>query len=63
MEPRVAAGGALDTLVAIRSAEPDKFYSSLSAFAARAMLGGFDRDQLVAESQRKSGKFKRPVSR
>lgn len=40
---------AADTLVAIRSAEPDKFYSSLSAFAARAMLGGFDRDQLVAE--------------
>jgi predicted glycoside hydrolase/deacetylase ChbG (UPF0249 family) len=38
-----------DTLLAIRSAEPDKFYSSLSAFAARAMLGGFDRDQLVAE--------------
>ena len=40
---------ALDTLVAIRSAEPGKFYSSLSAFAARAMLGGFDRDQLVEE--------------
>ncbi|MGB8011719.1 MAG: ChbG/HpnK family deacetylase [Terriglobales bacterium] len=39
----------IDTLRAIRSAEPDKFYSSLSAFAARAMLGGFDRDQLVAE--------------
>jgi hopanoid biosynthesis associated protein HpnK len=45
----VSPPGALDTLVAIRSAEPDKFYSSLSAFAARAMLGGFDRDQLVAE--------------
>ncbi len=44
----VSPPGALDTLVAIRSAEPDKFYSSLSAFAARAMLGGFDRDQLVA---------------
>ena len=40
---------AVDTLLAIRSAEPEKFYSSLSAFAARAMLGGFDRDQLVAE--------------
>jgi hopanoid biosynthesis associated protein HpnK len=39
----------VDTLVAIRSAEPDRFYSSLSAFAARAMLGGFDQDQLVAE--------------
>jgi len=40
---------AVDTLRAIRSAEPNHFYSSLSAFAARAMLGGFDRDQLVAE--------------
>jgi predicted glycoside hydrolase/deacetylase ChbG (UPF0249 family) len=39
----------VDTLRAIRSAEPQRFYSSLSAFAARAMLGGFDRDQLVAE--------------
>ncbi len=39
----------VDTLLAIRSAEPERFYSSLSAFAARAMLGGFDRDQLVAE--------------
>src|SRR6202158_2336795 len=45
----VSPPGALDTLLAIRSAEPDKFYSSLSAFAARATLGGFDRDQLVAE--------------
>jgi predicted glycoside hydrolase/deacetylase ChbG (UPF0249 family) len=45
----VSPPGALDTLVAIRSAEPDKFYSSLSAFAARAMLGGFDTDQLVLE--------------
>jgi chitin disaccharide deacetylase len=39
----------LDTMVAIRSAEPEKFYASLSAFAARAMLGGFDREQLVEE--------------
>ena len=45
----VSPPGAMDTLLAIRSAEPEKFYSSLSAFAARAMLGGFDRDQLVAE--------------
>jgi chitin disaccharide deacetylase len=45
----VSPAGALDTLVAIRSAEPEKFYSRLSAFAARAMLGGFDRDQLVEE--------------
>jgi chitin disaccharide deacetylase len=39
----------IDTLLAIRSAEPNKFFSSLSAFAARAMLGGFDQDQLVTE--------------
>jgi hopanoid biosynthesis associated protein HpnK len=45
----VSPPDAVDTLLAIRSAEPGKFYSSLSAFAARAMLGGFDRDQLVAE--------------
>ncbi len=45
----VSPPDAVDTLLAIRSAEPDEFYSSLSAFAARAMLGGFDRDQLVAE--------------
>lgn len=45
----VSPPDAVDTLLAIRSAEPDRFYSSLSAFAARAMLGGFDRDQLVAE--------------
>jgi chitin disaccharide deacetylase len=45
----VSPPDAVDTLLGIRSAEPGKFYSSLSAFAARAMLGGFDRDQLVAE--------------
>ena len=45
----VSPPDAVDTLLAIRSAEPDKFYSSLSEFAARAMLGGFDPDQLVAE--------------
>jgi chitin disaccharide deacetylase len=45
----VSLPSTVDTLLAIRSAEPDKFYSSLSAFAARAMLGGFDRDQLVTE--------------
>jgi len=36
-------------LLAIRSAEPDKFHSRLPAVAARAVLGGFDRDQLVEE--------------
>ena len=45
----VSAPEAVETLVPVRSAEPNKFNSSLSAFAARAMLGGFDRDQLVAE--------------
>jgi chitin disaccharide deacetylase len=45
----VSPPSSLETLLAIRSAEPEKFYSSLSAFAARAMLGGFDRDQLVEE--------------
>jgi chitin disaccharide deacetylase len=45
----VSPPGAVDTLLAIRSAEPENFYASLSAFAARATLGGFDREQLVAE--------------
>ena len=45
----VARPEGLDTLLAIRSAEPQNFYSSLSAFAARATLGGFDREQLVEE--------------
>jgi len=45
----VSPPASVDTLVAIRSSEPDKFYGSLSAFAARATLGGFDRDQLVDE--------------
>ncbi len=41
--------GTVDTLLAIRSAEPKRFNSSLSAFARRALLGGFDPDELVAE--------------
>ena len=45
----VSPPGALETLLAIRSAEPENFYASLSAFAARATLGGFDREQLVTE--------------
>jgi len=45
----VSPPAAIDTLLAIRSAEPDKFFPNLSAFAARATLGGFDRDQLVTE--------------
>ncbi len=45
----VSPPGDVDTLLAIRSAEPEKFFASLSAFAARATLGGFDREQLVTE--------------
>lgn len=45
----VAPPTGLDTLLAIRSAEPNKFFTSISAFAARATLGGFDREQLVEE--------------
>lgn len=41
--------GAIDTLLAVRSAEPDRFYSRISNVAARAVLGGFDPDQLVEE--------------
>jgi predicted glycoside hydrolase/deacetylase ChbG (UPF0249 family) len=45
----VSAPGAVDTLLAIRSAEPGNFHSRLPAVAARALLGGFDPDQLVEE--------------
>ncbi|MGA2002966.1 MAG: ChbG/HpnK family deacetylase [Terriglobales bacterium] len=45
----VSPPAVVDTLLAIRSAEPEKFFSSLSAFAVRATLGGFDREQLVTE--------------
>ena len=48
----VSPPGAVDTLLAIRSAEPEKFFASLSAFAARATLGGFDREQLVDGNHR-----------
>ncbi len=40
---------AIDTLLAVRSAEPGRFYSGISNVAARAVLGGFDPDQLVEE--------------
>ena len=45
----VSEPGAIDTLLAIRSAEPGHFHSKLSNVAARAVFGGFDRDQLVEE--------------
>src|SRR5205807_10380872 len=47
--PPISPPETVDTLLAIRSSQPDRFYSRLSAFTARAMFGGFDRDQLVAE--------------
>ncbi len=39
----------IDTLLAIRSATPGWFHSRLSSVAARAVFGGFDRDQMVEE--------------
>jgi hopanoid biosynthesis associated protein HpnK len=45
----VSTPGAVDTLLAIRSAQPDHFHSRLSAVAARAVFGGFDPDQLLEE--------------
>ena len=45
----VSEPAAVDTLLAIRSAEPDQFHSRLPAVAARAVFGGFDPDQLVEE--------------
>jgi len=45
----VSEPDAVDTLLAIRSAEPGKFHARVTAVAARAVFGGFDRDQLVEE--------------
>jgi chitin disaccharide deacetylase len=45
----VSEPDAVDTLVAVRSAEPGRFHARLSAVAARAVSGGFDPDQLVEE--------------
>jgi hopanoid biosynthesis associated protein HpnK len=41
--------GSVPTLVANRSAETGRFYSRLSAFAARTVFGRFDHEQLVSE--------------
>jgi len=41
--------GSVPTLVADHSAGTGRFYSRLSAFAARAVFGRFDHDQLVGE--------------
>ena len=37
------------SLVANRAAEPGRFFTKLGSVAARAMFGGFDEDELVAE--------------
>jgi hopanoid biosynthesis associated protein HpnK len=45
----VSEPGAIDTLLAVRAAEPGRFHARISNVAARAVLGGFDPDQLVEE--------------
>jgi hopanoid biosynthesis associated protein HpnK len=45
----VSDPGSVPTLVASRSAETGRFYSRLTAFAARAAFGRFDHEQLVSE--------------
>ena len=45
----VSPPDAVTTMRAIRSAEPEKFYSRLSAVAARAVFGGFHPDELTGE--------------
>jgi hopanoid biosynthesis associated protein HpnK len=45
----VSDSGSVPTLVANRSAESGRFHSRLSAFAARAVFGRFDHEQLVRE--------------
>jgi predicted glycoside hydrolase/deacetylase ChbG (UPF0249 family) len=40
---------AVGTMLAIRSGDPGKFHSRLSAVAARAVFGGFDPDELTGE--------------
>lgn len=45
----VSDPGSVRTLVAGGSAEAGRFYSRLSAFAARAVFGRFDHEQLVGE--------------
>jgi len=45
----VSEPDAVDTLLAIRSAEPQRFHARLPAVAARAVFGGFDPDQLIEE--------------
>jgi len=45
----VSDSGLIPTLLANRSAQPGRFYSRISAVAARAVFGRLDRDQLVSE--------------
>jgi len=53
----VSEPGAVDTLLATRSAAPEQFHSRLSSVATRAMFGGFDPDQLVEEIAAQIGKL------
>jgi hopanoid biosynthesis associated protein HpnK len=40
---------AIPTLIASRAAKPGRFFPKISSVAARALLGGFDEDELVTE--------------
>lgn len=39
----------IPTMIASRAAEPGRFFTKISSVAARAMLGGFDEDELLGE--------------
>jgi len=45
----VSKHGSIQSLLANRSAQPERFYSRVSAVAARAVFGRLDPDQLVSE--------------
>ena len=45
----VSERGSIQTLLANRSVRPERFYSRISAVAARAVFGRLDPDQLVSE--------------
>jgi hopanoid biosynthesis associated protein HpnK len=45
----VSEHGAIESLLANRSAQPGRFYSRISAVAARTVFGRFDPDELVSE--------------
>ena len=45
----VSAPASIPTLVASRSSNPKRFFGKVSSVAARALLGGYDEDELVRE--------------